>query len=391
MEKSINQAGIFSSDDAVRQLLQRMIQEILESEMKSYLHAESYERTESRTGYRNGYKPRILHTRVGTLELMVPKDREGRFQTELFERYQRSEKALMLTVAEMYIHGVATRKVKKITEALCGLDISKSHVSELSKRLDDQIKSWRNRPLEKEYVYLIADARYEHIRSGGRVTSHGVLIIIGIDKEGYREPLGVWIADSESETSWTGAFNSLKKRGLSGVKYVVSDNHKGLKKAVHKCFQGVLWQRCQVHFIRNVLKLTSRKNRRYIMSLIREITGSRSLEMARKHIAETVSLLEQTHPKIAELLDEHGEEILAAYHLPESHRKRMRSTNMLERLNQEIKRRTRVVRIFPNEASCIRLISALVMETAEEWMQRKYLTLEEQTEVKIELKDEKAA
>ena len=388
---SLMQETILSSDDTIRQLLQRLVQDVLEAEMQTFLKAENYERTDSRTGYRNGFKPRLLHTRVGTLELMVPKDREGRFQTELFGRYQRSEKALMLSIAEMYLQGVATRKVKKITEALCGLDISKSQVSELTKRLDGEIAAWRNRPLEKEYIYLIADARYEHIRQGGCVSSNGVLVVIGIDKDGYREPLGVWTADSESETSWTDAFNSLKKRGLSGVTYVVSDDHKGLKKAVYRCFQGALWQRCQVHFIRNVLQLTSRKDRQYIMSLIREITGSRSLAMAHKRIAETVALLERTHPKIAKKLDEQGEEILAVYHLPESHRKRMRTTNMLERLNQEIKRRTRVVRIFPNEASCIRLITALVMETAEEWMQRKYLDMEEQAEEQIQLKKEKAA
>jgi transposase-like protein len=375
----------------MRQLLQRMIQDVLESEMRTFLQAESYERTDTRTGYRNGYKPRMLHTRVGTLELMVPKDREGQFKTELFERYQRSEKALLLSIAEMYVQGVGTRKVRKITEALCGLEISKSQVSELTKRLDTEIEAWRNRPLNREYIYLIADARYEHIRSGGCVTSGGVLIVVGVDNAGYREPLGVWAADSEHETSWTNVFNNLKKRGLRGVQYVVSDDHKGLKKAVFRCFQGALWQRCQVHFMRNILSHTSRKERAYIISLMREITAAGSAETARKRITETVGQLERTHPKIAEMLDEHGEEILAVYHLPHAHRKRMRSTNMLERLNQEIKRRTRVVRIFPNEASCIRLVGALAMETAEEWMQRKYLDIETAADEVTKLKQEKAA
>jgi len=385
------QETILSSDDALKEMLQRLVQAVLEAEMQTFLQAESYERTDKRTGYRNGYKPRMLCTRVGTLELMVPKDREGRFQTELFERYQRSEKALMLCIAQMYIQGVATRKVKKITEALCGLEISKSQVSELTKRLDGEIEAWRNRPLEKEYIYLIVDARYEHIRSGGCVSSKGILIVVGIDKDEYREPLGVWAADSESETSWTDVFNALKKRGLRGVRYVVSDDHKGLRKAVSRCFQGALWQRCQVHFTRNILSYTSRKDRPYIMSLLREITGAQSLESARKRIAETVELLQRTHPKIADMLDTHGEEILAVYQLPETHRKRMRSTNMLERFNQEIKRRTRVVRIFPNEASCIRLVASLAMETAEEWMQRKYLTMEETIDKKIQFKKEEAA
>jgi len=388
---ALMQETILSSDDALKEMLQRLVQAVLETEMQTFLQAESYERTDKRTGYRNGYKPRMLCTRVGTLELMVPKDREGRFQTELFERYQRSEKALMLCIAQMYIQGVATRKVKKITEALCGLEISKSQVSELTKRLDGEIEAWRNRPLEKEYIYLIVDARYEHIRSGGCVSSKGILIVVGIDKDEYREPLGVWAADSESETSWTDVFNALKKRGLRGVRYVVSDDHKGLRKAVSRCFQGALWQRCQVHFTRNILSYTSRKDRPYIMSLLREITGAQSLESARKRIAETVELLQRTHPKIADMLDTHGEEILAVYQLPETHRKRMRSTNMLERFNQEIKRRTRVVRIFPNEASCIRLVASLAMETAEEWMQRKYLTMEETIDKKIQFKKEEAA
>ena len=388
---ALMQETILSSDDALKEMLQRLVQVVLEAEMQTFLQAESYERTDKRTGYRNGYKPRMLCTRVGTLELMVPKDREGRFQTELFERYQRSEKALMLSIAQMYIQGVATRKVKKITEALCGLEISKSQVSELTKRLDGEIEAWRNRPLEKEYIYLIVDARYEHIRSGGCVSSKAILIVVGIDKDEYREPLGVWAADSESETSWTDVFNALKKRGLRGVRYVVSDNHKGLRKAVSRCFQGALWQRCQVHFTRNILSYTSRKDRPYIMSLLREITGAQSLESARKRIAETVELLQRTHPKIADMLDTHGEEILAVYQLPETHRKRMRSTNMLERFNQEIKRRTRVVRIFPNEASCIRLVASLAMETAEEWMHRKYLTMEETIDKKMQFKKEEAA
>ena len=238
---SLMQETLLSSDDAIRQLLQRMIQEVLESEMQTFLHAGSYERTDERRGYRNGSKPRMLHTRVGTLELIFPKDREGRFRTELFERYQRSEKALMLSIAQMYLQGVSTRKVKKITEALCGLDVSKSQVSELTKKLDAEIEVWRNRPLTKEYAYLVADARYEYMRHTGCVTGHGVLIVIGIDTDGYREPLGVWTADSESEASWAEAFNSLKDRGLRGVRYVVSDDHTGLKKAAFRCFQGALW------------------------------------------------------------------------------------------------------------------------------------------------------
>lgn len=372
---AILQGAISEGDDAIRLLLQHTIQRVLEEEITSYLEAGTYERTDKRNGYRNGYKPRTLKTRVGRLELMVPKDREGRFQTELFERYQRTEKALTLAIMEMYIQGVSTRKVKKITEELCGLEISRSQVSHLSKGLDEEIALWRSRPLKKAYPYLVVDARYEHIRSGFHVTSQGILLVVGISEDGHRELLGVWHADSENEQSWTDVFRELKERGLKGVEYVVSDDHSGLVKAVKRQFQGVIWQRCQVHFSRNVASLVARKDRKEILAYLHEITGSSSIELARKRIRETVDALETSHPKVAEFLDTYGEEILGVYALPEAHWKRMRSTNMLERYNQEIKRRTRVVRIFPNDQSCIRLVAALAIETNEEWMARRYLKM----------------
>ena len=371
----IVQEAINGGDDPLRKLLQHTIQRVLEEEITSFLNADTYERTENRKGYRNGYKPRKLKTRVGQIELMVPKDREGRFQTELFEKYQRNEKALTLAIMEMYIQGVSTRKVKKITEELCGLEISRSQVSALAKGLDEDITIWRKRPFEKEFPYLVVDARYEKVRRGGHVIFQGVLIVVGIREDGYREILGVWNADSENEQSWSEVFRDLKERGLKGVHYIVSDDHKGLVQSVKRHFQGVIWQRCQVHFIRNVLNLVSRKDRSNILRYLKEVTESRSRESARKRLAEAVDALETTHPKVAEYLDSYGEEILAVYALPEQHRKRMRSTNMLERYNEEIKRRTRVVRIFPNERSCIRLVVALAMETNEEWMARRYLNM----------------
>jgi len=364
----ILQASCLQGDDPLRDLMVYTIQRVLEEELTAFLNAESYSRTEHRTGYRNGYKPRKLKTRVGRLELMVPKDREGRFQTVLFDRYQRNEKALTLAIMEMYVQGVSTRKVKKITEELCGLEI-------LAKGLDEEVKIWRNRPLAKKYPYLIVDARYEKIRRGGHVISQGVLIVVGISKDGYRELLGVWCADTESEQTWSEVFRELKERGLEGVTYIVSDEHKGLKKAVQRQFQGVTWQRCQVHFMRNVLSSVAKKDRSMILSYLKEITGSVNLESARKRLSEAVYKLEATHPKVAEYLDTYCEEILAVYKLPEPHRKRMRSTNMLERFNEEIKRRTRVIRIFPNEQSCIRLVTALACETNEEWMARRYLDM----------------
>ena len=372
----ILQASSRNGEDPLKALLRHTIQQVLEEELTAFLKAEPYTRSEERRGYRNGYKPRTLKTRVGQLELMVPKDREGRFQTELFEKYQRNEKALVLAIIEMYVQGVSTRKVKKITEELCGLEISKSQVSTLAKGLDKEVGKWRMRPLMKRYPYLVVDARVERIRRDGSIVPQSTLIVVGIDNEGYREVLGVWCADSESEASWSMVFRELKERGLHRVSYVVSDDHTGLTKAIACQFQGTIWQRCQVHFIRNVLSKVPKKDRDLVLALLRDITGASSLESARNRLNEAVETLYASHPKAADLLDKHGEEMLAVYALPTHHRKRMRTTNMLERFNEEIKRRTRVVRIFPNEQSCIRLVSALAMEENENWMERKYLTME---------------
>jgi transposase-like protein len=203
-----------------------------------------------------------------------------------------------------------------------------------------------------------------------------VLTVTGIDVDGYREVLGVWCADTESEASWSQVFRELKERGLSDVEYVVSDNHRGLVDAIHRHFQGVVWQRCQVHFIRNVLGMVQKKDRQRVLALLQEITGASCLESARSRLRETIDKLADTHPKVADLLDLHGEEVLAVYTLPEHHQKRMRTTNMLERLNEEFRRRTRVIRVFPNEAACIRIVSALAIEINEEWMTRKYLNMD---------------
>jgi len=364
-------------DDGLRRLVERVVQQVLEAEIGQFLRAAPYERTAERRGYRNGYKPRLLKTRVGTLELVVPKDREGQFQTELFERYQRSEKALLLAIVQMYVEGVSTRKVRQITEALCGLEISKSQVSSLGKNLDEEIQAWNRRRLTQAYPYLVIDARYEKIRRRGEVITQGVLLVVGISQEGYREVLGVWLADSENETSWAEVFVELKERGLAGVRFVVSDDHRGLVKAIARYFQEVVWQRCQVHFVRNVLHAVSLKDRREVLELLKEITLARSPVRARQALEAAAHLLRAKYPRVAKLLEEQGEEILAVYQLPPAHRKRLRSTNLLERFSQEIKRRTRVVRIFPDEAACLRLVCALAMEANAEWMERLYLKMGE--------------
>jgi transposase-like protein len=368
------------------------VQQALEAEMSSFIGAESYQRNEVRRGWRNGYKPRTLKTRVGELELMVPKDRDGQFQTELFERYQRSEKAFVLALLQMYVEGVSTRKVSAITEALstprtrtcpwgprlCGLEVSKSQVSSLTQKLDAEVAEWRMRRLSEEYPYLIFDARYEKVRCGGSVVSQGVLVAIGISAKGYREVLGAWVAESESEASWGAVFSELKQRGLSGVRYVVSDDHSGMVKAIDRHFQGAVWQRCQVHFVRNALSLCGRQQRPQVLRLMKVVTESATREAAKAALAAPIAELESKAPKVARLLEECGEQILGVYALPEAHRKRMRTTNMLERQNQELKRRTRVVRVFPHEQSCLRLIAALLMENNQEWMGRIYLSMEEE-------------
>jgi putative transposase len=370
--------GGFGGEDFLRELVQRTVQQVLETEMTGFLGAGSYERNGERRGWRNGYKPRTLKTRVGELELMVPKDRDGEFQTELFERYQRSEKALVLAMLEMYVGGVSTRKVSAITEALCGLEVSKSQVSALTAKLDAEIEAWRMRSLTQLYPYLVVDARYEKVRQGGAVVSQGVLVVCGIDQRGYREVLGCWVAESESEASWGAVFAELKQRGLDGVRYVVSDDHAGMVKAIERHFQGAVWQRCQVHFVRNALSLCGVALRPMVLGLMRSVTEAPTRDAAKSALAAAVAQLEKKAPKTARLLEEDGEEILGVYALPEAHRKRMRTTNMLERQNQELKRRTRVVRVFPHAPSCLRLVAALLIETSQQWMERLYLRMEEE-------------
>jgi putative transposase len=321
-----------------------------------------------------------VRTRIGTLNLLVPQDREGTFSTRLFSRYQRNEKALVLALMEMYVEGVSTRKVKDITEQLCGISFSKSLVSSLAGRLDAELKAWGSRRLEAEaYPYLFVDARYEKVRVGPRVVSQGVLMASAVREDGFREVVAVEVADTESEATYQELFRSLKERGLKGVELVVSDDHEGLKAAVGRHFQGASHQRCQVHYARNLLGMVGQAKRKELGADLRGIFAAPEREQA-LGIASTVAekWREKGHKKVAEHLEEHIEECLCCLAFPESHRRRIRTTNGLERLNQEIKRRTRVVRIFPNREACLRLVSALAVEQSEEWLSgRRYLDMEE--------------
>src|SRR4051794_33302246 len=248
------QSALTDDPGFLRFIVERVIQEVLDAEMTAHLHADPYERNAARTGYRNGYKPRQLNTRLGTLTLQVPQDRDGTFSTQLFARYQRSEKALALALMEMYVEGVSPRKVREITEVLCGTSFSKSLVSELAGQFDTELDAWRSRPLtETTYPYLSVDARYEHVRQGGQVVSQGVLIVAGIRADGHRELLAVEVADTESAATYHQLFAHLKARGLAGVRLVTSDSHAGLKAAIDRHFQGASWQQCQVHFARDLV------------------------------------------------------------------------------------------------------------------------------------------
>jgi putative transposase len=388
---SLAQAQLINEPDFLRHLVEDALQTILETEMTTHLAAQSYERTSERRGYRNGYKPRQLQTRVGTLDLLVPQDREGTFSTDLFARYQRSEQALVLTLMEMYLQGVSTRKVAKVTEQLCGTRFSKSQVSALTGQLDEQLTAWRTRPLTaSSYPYLTVDARYEKVRISGRVVSQGVLLVSAVRADGYRELVGVDVAQTESEATYDQLFRSLKDRGLRGVQLVTSDDHRGLRSAIERHFQGSSWQRCQVHFSRNLQARVAQHRRREVAEDLRTIFACATLEQAQTVAGTVADRWRPTHPRLAEQLDEELEDCLACLAFPRQHQKRIRTTNGLERVSQELKRRTRVVRIFPNRASCLRLVTAKSAEISDDWESgRRYLTMQGDNELEVSTKEER--
>lgn len=372
------------SNNPFKDMLEFMVQRTLEHEMTEHLGAKPYERTGERKGHRNGYKPRTLITRVGTLNLLVPQDRDGTFSTSLFERYQRSEKALVTTLMQMYLQGVSTRKVAKVTEELVGRSFSSSLVSKLVKGLDGELAAWRKRRLEGEYPYLIVDARYEKVRDNHKIVSQGVLIVSGVNADGHREILAVKVADTENETTWSNLFKDLKDRGVRGVILVISDDHKGIKAAVSRQFQGAAWQRCQCHFSKNMLDIAPKASKATLKAELHAIYDAADSVMAHRLLAETIARWQDIRPEVALKLDEEAEDVLACFNFPAEHRKRIRTTNSLERLNQELKRRTRVVRIFPDRDSCLRLASALCVEHSEEWLTgRRYLDMELLKELEV--------
>ncbi len=376
--KEMDWKEIFRSDkDGMRALVQQVVQDVLEAEMDEAMGAEKSERTETRVGYRSGYYTRTLVTRVGKLVLRVPQDRQGRFRTEVFERYQRSEKALVSALTEMYIQGVSTRKVKEITEELCGHDFSASTISRVTGKLDEELERFARRPLEEEYPYLVLDARYEKIREHGVISSRAVQVAIGINWEGRRCVLGVELANRESESSWKEFLLGLKQRGLRGVVCVISDDHAGLRKSIPEVLPEASWQRCYVHFLRNTLDHLPRKKDDDCLTELRWIYERRNVEEARRDLAAWLMKWEGRYAKLCDWAEANIEETLTFYRLPQEHHKHLKSTNMLERINQELKRRTLVVRIFPNAESCLRLIRALAVEIHEDWVEAtRYLNME---------------
>jgi transposase-like protein len=362
----------------LRELIRTTLQEVLEAEMTEALGAAKSERTAGRNGYRAGYYGRSLITRVGKLELRIPQDRTGQFSTELFERYQRSERALVAALAEMYVQGVSTRKVKAITEELCGHSFSASAISTINQRLDQSLAQFATRPLPEAFAYLIVDARYERVREAGVIVSQAVLIAIGIDWEGRRQILGVELANRESRSSWSEFLRGLKARGLNGVELVISDDHAGLKAAIREVLPEAVWQRCYVHFLRNALDYLPRRVDDDCLQELRWLYARRDLAEARHDLTAWLARWTGKYPRLTTWVEENLEETLSFYRFPRQHHKHLKSTNMLERLNEEIKRRTQVVRIFPNAPSCLRLIRALAIETHENWLEQpRYLNMEE--------------
>jgi putative transposase len=368
---------LLAGGDVVRELFREVLQEVLEAEMTETLQAKPGERTSERLGLRSGSYSRTLITRVGKLELRVPQDRQGRFSTQLFERYQRSEKALVSALAEMYVQGVSTRKVKAITEELCGHSFSASSISDINKTLDDQLAQFATRRLDEEYPYLILDARYERVRENGTIHKRAVLVAIGINWDGRRCVLGVDLANRESISSWKEFLLGLRSRGLTGVELVVTDDHAGLRAAIAEVLPEAAWQRCYVHFLRNCLDHLPRKGDDDCLRELRWIYERRNLGEARNDLAAWITKWESRYAKLVAWVEENIEETLTFYRLPPQHHKHLKSTNMLERLNEELKRRTHVVRIFPNAASCLRLVRALAVETHENWIEAtRYLNMD---------------
>jgi len=363
--------------DVLPELIRIVINAAMQAERQQYLGAAPYQHSPDRRGHANGFKPKTVKTRLGEITLDVPQVREGGFYPEALEKGQRSERALTLTLAEMYVQGVSTRKVTAIVEQLCGTSVSSSVVSRAATLLDETLEAWRTRPLG-EFPYVFLDARYEKVRRDGQIRDAAILFAVGVGLDGKRQILGVSVSLSEHEVHWRAFLQSLVARGLSSVQLIISDDHNGLKAARVAVFGGAPWQRCQFHLQQNAGAHVPRQEMRHeVAEDIRTIFNAPDRHMAEAYLAKTVQKYAQSMPALADWLEKNIPEGLTVFSFPASHRRRLRTANGLERLSREIKRRTRVVSIFPNEAACLRLISAVLMEIHEEWQtDRMYLAFE---------------
>jgi len=359
------------------ELIRIVVNAAMQAERSEYLQAEHYQHTPERTGYANGYKPKTMHTRVGDITFAVPQVREGGFYPQALEKGLRSERALTLALAEMYVQGVSTRKVKAITEQLCGVSITSSAVSQAASQLDSELAKWRERPLG-EYPFLFLDAYYEQVREDGHVCDLAVLSAVGVNPQGKREILGVSVSLSEHETHWRAFLESLKQRGLGGVQLITSDNHGGLRAARKAVFGGIPWQRCQFHLQQNAQAYVPRKDMlTEVAADIRTIFDAPDRSTADAYLAKAVEKYAKTASRLSEWMAANIPEGLTVFAFPAAFRKPLRTTNGLERLHREVRRRARVVSIFPNPASCLRLVSAILAEMSEKWLTgRTYINFE---------------
>jgi len=355
--------------DRIRVATETLYQQLIDAEAAAFIGAAPFERSAERTTHRNGSRPRVLSTTAGDLELAIPKLRQGTFFPALLERRRRVDQALFAVVMEAYLHGVSTRKVDDLVKAL-GADtgISKSEVSRICAGLDEQVAQFRDRNLAAlDYPYVFLDATYCKARVNHRIVSQAVVVAVGVADDGRREVLGFDVGDSENEGFWTGFLRGLKTRGLDGVRLVVSDAHSGLKRAIGTVFQGAGWQRCRVHFMRNVLAVLPKGSQEMVASIIRTIFAQPDTEHVATQFDEVARMLERSHPKVAAMLDDARHDLLAFAGFPQRHWRQIWSTNPLERVNKEIKRRTDVVGVFPNPAALLRLAGAVLIEQHDEW------------------------
>jgi len=349
-------------------ILMKLFNELMERQRDDYCNVDPYERGDSRNAQRNGYYQRELTTRVGTLNLRVPRTRDGKFSTDIFERYQRNEKALVSTMLEMYVSGVSTRKVGQVVETLCGKNVSKSYVSSITKLLDEEVYKFKQRRIDKKIPYLMTDVLYIKVRENRRVVSKAVHIAIGIDSKGFKNIIGFMISDSESEETWKVFYQSMIDRGLTNVEMVISDAHQGQVNAIQKSFTESVWQRCQVHFLRNVMDKLPRKNTQEIRDEIKHLFRINDIDAARLYKDKIIEKYSDKYEKMCDCLDEGFEDSFQYIASSSTKYNRLKSTNLLERLNQEIRRREKVIRIFPNVESAERLIGSMLIDIDEDWI-----------------------